>query len=81
MEDSAAARGLRADLERRVAESRWNGNAHSQLANVDLAQGRWADALTEIRAARRVKPTLLKLAERERAALDAMSSRPPAAHR
>jgi hypothetical protein len=38
------------------------------------AQGRWAQALDNLRAARRVKPALRKLAEREQVALDSLAA-------
>ncbi len=65
---------LRADLRRALADSRWNGGAHSLLANVDLLEGRWGDAVAQLDSARRADPSLPLLAERARLALDSLEA-------
>jgi hypothetical protein len=65
---------VRAELERSIRESPANGHAHSLLANLDLLEGRWADALANLEAAREVQPGLPGLDARARVARDSLAA-------
>lgn len=62
--DSLARGAIRAELERNRASSEWNGGAHSLLANVALNEGRWTEAVGELRAALGVAPAIPELHKR-----------------
>ena len=49
--DTVLRRQLRLDLERAVASSPWNGDAHNVLANVEFTDARWDAARRELEAA------------------------------
>jgi hypothetical protein len=77
VEGNPAARpAVRAELERVVRESPRCGHAHSLLANLDMLDGRWADAIRELRAARAIEPRLQGLDEREKQSSDSLAALP-----
>jgi hypothetical protein len=71
--DPSAARAIRAELERQVAESPMTGTAHGLLANLDLDAHDWRGAIVQLEAARRVQPDQAGIEERERMARDSLS--------
>ncbi len=70
-------RRMRAELERQARESEWTWRAHSALATLDLAESRWADALTELERTREIEPHAPLLAERLRSARDSLAAPRP----
>ena len=65
---------LRAELERSVRESPRAGHSHSLLANLAMLEGRWADAVADLQAARAIKPKLPGLDAREKQAADSLAA-------
>ncbi|HTR96950.1 MAG TPA: hypothetical protein VMH61_03525, partial [Candidatus Acidoferrales bacterium] len=72
--DTSAERAIRAELERQVRDSPWNGDANSLLANLDLHDGEWSGALAHLEAARRASPHLAGLQAREQIARDSLAA-------
>lgn len=72
--DTVAREEIRAELDRALAASPWNANAHSLLANLELSAGNWNAALGHLAAARRAIPWLDGLDERERLARDSLAA-------
>ena len=62
---------LRSELERSIRDSPRSAHAHSLLANLDMLEGRWAEAIGELKLARAINPSVpgvdarLKAAEGE----------------
>jgi tetratricopeptide (TPR) repeat protein len=56
--DSAFRRSLRLELERAAGESRWNATAHGLLANLAVAEERFADARRHLEAVLAADPLL-----------------------
>jgi hypothetical protein len=71
--DPSAARAIRAELERQVADSPMTGTAHGMLANLDMDARDWRGAIAQLEAARRVQPDQAGIEERERIARDSLA--------
>jgi protein involved in temperature-dependent protein secretion len=59
---------LRAELERSIRESPRSAHAHSLLANLDMLEGRWAEAISELKLTRAINPSAPGLDARQKVA-------------
>jgi hypothetical protein len=68
---------LRAELERSIRESPRSGHAHSLLANLAMLEGRWAEAVAELKLARAIDRSIPGLDARQNVAEDSLGTGHP----
>lgn len=68
---------LRAELTRSIRESPRSGHAHSLLANLAMLEGRWAEAVAELKLARAIDRSIPGLDARQKVAEDSLGTGRP----